>query len=154
MCCGVLLSAFILTGLAIKGVFFHVIIRAKLRFAKGKEISPTSHSLFGVQGRLGNFYLRGLPNFFAEIFHTFVNLKVAKVRQCINYPVAELFLRLEYFINLFLSFDVGLEIDTNEIRVNTLDSIIENVLNALVDRAEFLFFNNLLDCFLKIFTHE
>jgi hypothetical protein len=27
-------------------------------------------------------------------------------------------------------------------------------LNALMYRAEVLFFNNLLDCFLKIFTHE
>ena len=107
-----LAAAFIIAGLAVTAVFFNIAIRTELRFSKGEEISPASHSLFRVQGGLRNFNLRCFPDFFAKIFHTSVNLEISQVRQCINNPLAELFLCLEYFIDLFLSFNIRLEIDT------------------------------------------
>jgi len=152
--CSELLSTFIITRVASATVFFNIPIRRKLGFTHRKEVRPTSHSLLWVQRRLGNFNLRCFPDFIAEIFHTFINLETSKFRQCINYPVAEFFLRLEYPIYFFLCLDICLEINANEVRINTLNSIVENVLNALMNRAKFLFFNNLLDCFLKIFTHQ
>jgi hypothetical protein len=98
--------------------------------------------------------LRCFPDFFAKIFHTSVNLEVSKVRQCINNPLAELFLCLEYFIDLFLCFNICLEINPNQVWINPFTSIIENLLNTLMNGPKFLFFNNLFHCFLKIFTNH